>query len=181
MLRYYEIMVTPQELAEKQAREWLLAKPRAIVNYGAVASQLAGKAIAKQADLLANFTAAVNNGKWAAQLSKYRDNDLMRDAYTEKMEAIESITEFAKGKTANSITVKRHLATLLPAVLTLFKDAATGEVTIPIASSDVGNRSLIMAGLDSFEKTFTSTTTPAQAYEAVSPYMTSQFGWIVKA
>lgn len=180
LVRLYENMATPQEIAEKQAREWLLAKPRAIVGFTAVASQLADRAIAKQADLLTNFAAAVNSGKWAAQLGKYAGNSLMADAYTEKMNSIEGITEFAKTKSANSISVKRHLSTILPNVLVLFTNAASGEITIPTASSEVGNRALIMSGLDSFEKTFSTTTTPAEAYTSVSPYMASQFGWIAK-
>lgn len=173
-------MASPQDIAEKQAREWLLAKPRAILGYSAVASTLAGKAIAQQAKLLENFTTAINNGKWAAQLRKYEGNDLMANAYSEKMESIEGITDFAKGKTVNSITTKRHLATLLDAVLLLFTNAGSGEITIPIASSNVGNRAVIMAGLDAFEKTFTSTTTPGAAHTAISPYMGTQFGWIQK-
>lgn len=173
-------MASPQEIADKQAREWLLAKPRAIVGYSAVASQLAGRAIAQQGKLLQNFTDAVNNGKWAAQLRKYDGNDLMATAYTEKMESIEGITEFAKTKTVNSITVKRHLASLLDQVLTLFTNAPSGEITIPIASSTVGNRAVIMASLDAFEKTFTSTTTPTEAHTSISAYMGTQFGWVVK-
>lgn len=173
-------MASPQDIADKQAREWLLAKDRAIIAYSGVASQLADKAIAKQADLLSNFTAAITSGKWAAQLRKYAGNNLMAEAYTEKMNSITGITEFAKTKTVNSITVKRHLSSILDAVLTLFKNVPTGEITIPIASSDVGNKALIMAGLDSFEKTFTSITTPSEALTAISPYMGTQFGWVVK-
>ena len=170
-------MVTPQEAAEKFAREWLQSKPTAIANYAAVASTLASKAIAQQATLLANFTTAVQNGSWAAGLRKYAGNDRMEQLYTEKLNSITAITDAEKLKIENSVELKQYLETQLTAVLAIFKAAASGERTVPAGLTDVGLRSMLMGGILSFEESFTLSSTAQEIYDQVDDYMGSHYGW----
>ena len=170
-------MVTPQEAAEKFATGWLNSKPTAITNYASVASALAQRAIDKKADLLANFTAAVNNGSWERGLSRYVGNSKMEDLYTEKLNSITVITDAEKLKVENSVAVKQYLETQLAAVLTLFENASSGETTVPVGITEVGLKQMLMSGIISFEAVLPVQTPPATIYNAVSDYMSSHYGW----
>ena len=169
--------ITPQEAAEKFAQGWENSKPRAILNYAAVASTLAQKAINQQAKLLTNFTKAINDGKWAKGLQKYVGNNKMENLYTDKLNAITGITDSEKMKIEISVQLKQYLRTQLAAVLALFKAAGAGTVTVPSNVSDVGLNQMLMSGIINSEPNLTNQSTPAQIYTACSPYMASHYGW----
>lgn len=174
-------MVTPQQAAEKFAREWLQSKDIAKTNYAAVAPQIAQRAIDAQATLLANFQASVTSGKWADALRKYVGNNTMGTLYGQKLDAITVITDGEKAKIQNSVALKQYLETILDDVLALFKAATSGNRSVPVGLLDPGLNSMLMAGILAFERSFTTQSTPQQVHDAITDYMGSHFGWPNKA
>lgn len=173
--------LTPDDGGEKWADSWILAKSRTIKNYVATSSTYATKAIAKQAAALAAVTAAFGpNGTWVQGLRKYENNNLMGDAFTEKMNAITSLPDVDKQKVINSITKKQYFKAQLATVLGLFKAAASGAVTVPVGITDRGLNSMLMAGISSQEAVLSTGSNAAAIYAAVDTYMKDNYGWPVK-
>lgn len=176
-------MVTPAQAAEKFAREWLESKPTAITNYSAVANALAGRAIAAQATMITRWTAAVTGAtsKWRVALQRYVGNNKMETLYTQKLNSITEITDAQKAKISASVTVKQFLRGRLDAVLTLYKNANTGQRTVPAGITDVGLRQMLMSGILNSEPDLSASSTDEQIRAATVAYMGSHYGWPLKA
>ena len=174
-------MVTPAQAADKFATGWINAKPRAIAGYSAVAGDIAARAIAKQAELLANFQARVNDGTWANRLRARATGEKLIPAYTQKLNSIDSLTDVEKLKVQNSVALKQYLKSQLAAVLAIFKAAAVGERTVPPGLSDVGLNMMLMAGVIHEEDSLGLASTAQQIYDTVDDYMGTNFGWPNKA
>ena len=174
-------MVTPSQAADKFATGWINAKPRAIAGYTAVAGDIANRAIAKQADLLANFTARINDGTWANRLRARATGEKLIPAYTQKLNSIDSLTDVEKLKVQNSVAVKQYLKSQLAAVLAIFQAAASGDRTVPPGLTTVSLNMMLMAGIIHEEDSLSLTSTAQQIYDTVDDYMGAQFGWPNKA
>ena len=173
--------ISPADAAQKFNDGWINAKPRAISNYVAVASTLASKAIAQKTKLLTNFAKSVNDGIWERNLAQYAGNDLMGNAYTEKLNAIDALTPSELLKVENSVALKQYFESKLPDVLALYKAANSTERTVPTGITDVALNMMLMGGIIHFERVLTLASTPAAIYTATAPFMGTHYGWPNKA
>lgn len=168
---------TPEQLAEKFAREWLEAKPEAITNYVAIASTIAQRTIDSKQKMIDNFTAVMATQKFENRLRRYVGNELMGNAYSQALNGKAAITDAEKLKVQNDITLKRALGQNIDATLTLYKNAASGNVTVPPGITDVGLRTMLIQGINAEQWTLDSKSTPQAIYEATASYMQNNLGW----
>ena len=173
---------TPQEIADKFAREWIESKATAITNYSAIAGELATRAIAAKQKMIDNFATAMATTKYEDRLAIYEGNTLMQDAYTQALDAKIAITDAEKLKIQNDVALKRALRDKMPAVLQVFKNAnAQGQVTVPPNITDQGLLAMLVQGINSHQFEFSLATDVNTIYTDIAPYMNTALGWPINA
>ena len=168
---------SPVQIAEKWNREWIQAKPTAITNYVAIASTLAQKAIDAKQTMIDNFIAVMATTRYEDRLQQYVGTDLMGNAYTGALEAITELTPQQILKMETDVVEKRGLAGQEEAVLTLFRNAPTGQVTVPADITSQGLRAMLIQGINNNQYRLSATSTAGQIYTATATYMNVTLGW----
>ena len=172
---------TPSQIADKWNREWIQAKPTAILNYVAIASTLAQKAIDAKQKMIDNFVAVMATTRYEDRLQQYVGTDLMGNAYTGALEAITELTPQQILKMETDVVEKRGLAGQEDAVLQLFVNAEVGQVTTPADITTQGLKAMLIQGINNNQYRLSATSTAPQIYTAVASYMNVTLGWPIKA
>ena len=99
--------------SSKFSREWLESKPDAIINYTNIARSLAEKILESKDKLISNWLDIMKTTKFEDRLSKYKDNELMGNAYKDGVNAKVGFSEQQLRKVRFSIEDQRFLMTQL--------------------------------------------------------------------
>ena len=170
-------MNNAQNKGDKFEREWLQAKPQAITNYNAVASTLAAKSSRRIRAMRDFCIEAIQSGKWEQKLSKYVGNDLMANAYKQKLDNITVITQASKERVANTVDKKQQLMSRVGEYLDAYRTSSFYYVRFPSGVTEKGLRNTVglavMINLKILEPTFNSL---AIAF-FIQETLIQHFGW----